>query len=124
MSFRETPGYTPSAIGAGDFFKNHGRQELRDADTNELRYERTWLVERVIDVYDVGKTVEFGEKTAVQIAKLLGYVSKSWHNAATTLVGQQESVISDLKDEILRLKDTNQTLIVELAEIIEMDMEL
>lgn len=114
MSFRETTGYTRSAVNAGDFFKNHGRQEMRDDTTGELRPERTWMVERLLDYEDVGRTVEFGEKTAVQIASLLGYVSKHFHEMNKEKLADTRAANAVMTEKIDELETANRILIKEL----------
>ncbi|MEE8375507.1 MAG: hypothetical protein V3S26_04220 [Acidimicrobiia bacterium] len=121
MSFRETPSYSRTAINAGDFFKNHGRQEFRDEETGELRFERTWMVERLIDVEDLGKTVEFGEKTVIQLARAIGYVSKYFHQMNKEKLADARLRVTELTQTIEDLKATNKMLIIQMAEYVAMD---
>ena len=123
MAFRETPGYSRTAVNAGDFFKNHGRQILRDEVTGVERPERTWLVEREIEFEDVGHTVEFGEKTVVQLARLIGYVSKHHHEENKSKLAACREDVKILEQDVEDLKATNRMLIAEMSSLMAEDVE-
>lgn len=123
MAFRETSGYSRTAVNAGDFFKNHGRQILRDEVTGVERPERTWIVEREIEFEDVGHTVEFGEKTVVQLARLIGYVSKFHHEENKAKLAASREHVKVLDQEILDLEATVSMLIKQLSAGLEVEEE-
>ena len=117
MAFRETPGYSRTAVNAGDFFKNHGRQILRDEVTGVERPERTWLVEREIEFEDVG------EKTVVQLARLIGYVSKHHHEENKSKLAACREDVKILEQDVEDLKATNRMLIAEMGSLMAEDVE-
>lgn len=118
MSFREIPGYSRTAVNNGDFFKNHGRQEMRDEVTGELRFERTWQVERIIEQQDVGHTIEFGEKSVIQLARAIGYVARHYHEMNKEKLADARAERDEALEEIKRLKEANKVLITEMAEYV------
>lgn len=116
MAFREIPGYSRTAVNNGDFFKNHGRQQMRDEVTGELRFERTWQVERIIEQEDVNHTIEFGEKSVIQLAKSIGYVAKGWHELNKEKLADARAELAEAQLEVARLQEANRVLVQQMAD--------
>ncbi len=115
MAFREIKGYTSTAIGNGDFSLNHPRQVIRDEYTGEQRPERTWTVDRLLDYEDMG-TIEFGEKSAIQIARALGYVSKHWHEYNKAQLAEAREERDEAVAALAKQKHANEVLLEQLSD--------
>lgn len=80
MSVREIDAYSTHAYGSGCFFNRDSQQRINDPDTGQLRRERVFTSDVMIEVGDepLG-VIEFGERFAAEIAHVLGWVSPQAH---------------------------------------------